>query len=281
MRRNIKTVAVLGSGIMGSRIACHFANAGVKVLLLGIAPSSTEEADIATGGRLDDQKARNRIVDNDLRSTLKATPASLYDATSVSLITTGNLVDDLHKVSECDWILEAVIEDLEVKKEVFEKVDLLRRTGSLVTSNTSGIPIHLMAEGRSEDFRRNFCGTHFFNPPRYLRLLELIPGPDTSSEVLDFLYDYSDRFLGKTVVSCKDTPAFVANRIGVFSIMSVFHIVEEMGLTVDAVDKLTGPVLGRPKSATFRTCDVVGLDTLVKVAADVHARCEKDEARDT
>ncbi|MFM7726347.1 MAG: 3-hydroxyacyl-CoA dehydrogenase family protein, partial [Flavobacteriales bacterium] len=156
-----------------------------------------------------------------------------------------------------------------------------RRPGSLITTNTSGIPVHLMAEGRSDDFRRHFCGTHFFNPPRYLRLLEIIPGPSTDDSVLSFLQDYGDRFLGKTVVRCKDTPAFVANRIGVFSILSLFHLVEKLGLTVDQVDKLTGPIIGRPKSATFRTCDVVGLDTLVKVAADVHERCPEDESRST
>lgn len=281
MQRDIRTVAVLGSGIMGSRIACHFANTGVKVLLLGIVPSELDEAEKAKGLTLQDKKVRNRIVENDLRNTLKASPAPLYDSSAASLITTGNLSDDLHLVSGCDWILEAVIEDLDVKKKVFEEVDKHRRPGSLVTSNTSGIPIRLMAEGRSDDFRKNFCGTHFFNPPRYLRLLELIPGPETATEVLEFLQDHGDRFLGKTVVPCKDTPAFIANRIGVFSIMSIFHLVEKMGLTVDAVDKLTGPVLGRPKSATFRTCDVVGLDTLVKVAADVFARCEDDESRDT
>lgn len=280
MNRTLKKVAVLGSGIMGSRIACHFANVGLEVLLLDIAPDQLTDAEAAAGLTLDSPKVRQRIVNTALQNTLKSSPAPLYRASFASRISTGNFTDDMHRISACDWIIEAVVERLDIKKQVFEQVEQHRRPGSIITSNTSGIPIHLMAEGRSDDFRMHFCGTHFFNPPRYLRLLELIPGPETDAGVLDFLADFGDRYLGKTVVRCKDTPAFIANRIGVFSILSLFHTVESMGLTVDEVDKLTGPVIGRPKSATFRTCDVVGLDTLVKVAADVYERCPKDEARD-
>ncbi len=272
---------MLGSGIMGSRIACHFANAGVEVLLLDIIPKELNAAEKKAG--LDEKSPafRNRIVDDSLKQTLKASPAALYHKSFARRIRTGNFQDDMKYVADCDWIIEAVIENLDIKKSVFSELEKFRRAGTLVTSNTSGIPIRLMAEGRSDDFRKNFCGTHFFNPPRYLRLLELIPGPETDAEVLEFLALYADLHLGKTVVPCKDTPAFIANRIGVYSIMSLFHHVEKMGLSVEEVDKLTGPVLGRPKSATFRTCDVVGLDTLVKVANDVYERCPNDESRDT
>ncbi len=281
MKRNITEIAVLGSGIMGSRIACHFANIGLQVVLLDIAPATLTDAEKAAGLTLNDPKVRNRIVNASLQQTLKASPSPVFEKSVSSRIRTGNFSDNLSLIATCDWIVEAVIERLEVKRQVFEQVELYRKKGSLVTSNTSGIPIQLMAEGRSEDFRKHFCGAHFFNPPRYLQLLELIPGPETEEEVLTFLQEYGDRFLGKTTVLCKDTPAFIANRVGVFSILSLFHTVEQFGLTVDEVDKLTGPLIGRPKSATFRTCDVVGLDTLVKVAADVHERCPNDEARDT
>lgn len=281
MKRSIKNIAVLGSGIMGSRIACHFANIGVNVLLLDIAPKELLDDEKAKGLTLDSPAVKNRIVNGALQATLKANPSPIYRKSFASRIRTGNFTDNMKEVASCDWILEAVIENIDIKKSVFAEVEKYRQPGTLITSNTSGIPIHLMAEGRSEDFRRHFCGTHFFNPPRYLRLLEIIPTPETAPEVVTFLTDYGDLYLGKTTVLCKDTPAFIANRIGVFSIMSLFHLVEKMGLTVDEVDKLTGPVLGRPKSATFRTCDVVGIDTLVKVAKDVYDRCPDDEAKNT
>jgi 3-hydroxyacyl-CoA dehydrogenase len=281
MKRTISKVAVLGSGIMGSRIACHFANTGSQVVLLDIVPTTLTPEEEAKGLSLTSPAVRNRIVNASLQQTLKASPSPVYDKRVARLITTGNFTDDLKQLSDCDWIIEAVVENLDIKRKLFEQVELFRKPGTLITSNTSGIPIALMAEGRSEDFRRHFCGSHFFNPPRYLRLLEIIPGIDTAPEVLSFLEHYGDKFLGKTTVHCKDTPAFIANRIGVFSILSLFHLLEEMGLSIDEVDKLTGPVLGRPKSATFRTCDVVGLDTLVKVAADVYDRCPNDESRDT
>lgn len=276
--RRIKKVAVLGSGVMGSRIACHFANIGVQVLLLDIAPKSLNPNEEKAKLSLTDKRVKNRIVNEALDFALKANPSPIYKKSDVRLIQTGNFEDDLSKIAHCDWTIEVVIEQLEIKQQLFEKVEKFRKVGSLITSNTSGIPIHMMNEGRSEDFKKYFCGTHFFNPPRYLKLLEIIPGPDTDPEVIDFLLSFGDQFLGKTTVLCKDTPAFIANRIGVFSIMNLFHTVAQMDLSVDEVDKLTGPVLGRPKSATFRTCDVVGLDTLAKVAQGVQKNCAEDEA---
>lgn len=269
MNRKITKVAVLGSGVMGSRIACHFANIGVEVLLLDIVPK--DEAG--------DKKSRNKIVDDALSFALKSNPSPIYKKSFASKISTGNFEDNFKDVATADWIIEVVVERLDIKKQIFEQVEKYRKPGTLVTSNTSGIPIHLMCEGRSSDFNAHFCGTHFFNPPRYLKLLEIIPTPLTNQNVVDFLMEYGDLYLGKTTVLCKDTPAFIANRIGVFGIMSLFHLVEKMDLTIDEVDKLTGPVLGRPKSATFRTCDVVGLDTLVHVANGVAQSCPNDEAK--
>ena len=269
MKRSIHKVAVLGSGVMGSRIACHFANIGCEVLLLDIVPKEASESS--------DKKARNKIVDDALKFALKSNPSPIYNKKFANRITTGNFDDNLAEVSESDWVIEVIIENLEIKKSLFEKVDAVRKPGTLITSNTSGIPINLMIDGRSEDFQKHFCGTHFFNPPRYLKLLEIIPSKKTDSDVIDFLMDYGNRFLGKTTVFCKDTPAFIANRVGVYAIIALFHLVEEMDLTIDEVDKLTGPVLGRPKSATFRTCDVVGLDTLVHVANGVQQNCPNDE----
>ena len=269
MNRKINKVAVLGSGVMGSRIACHFANVGVEVLLLDIIPKEAEDSD--------DTKARNSIVNDALKFALKSNPSPIYSKSYVSRIHTGNFDDDLPKIKDCDWIIEVVIERLDIKQQVFTNVEKYRTPGTLITSNTSGIPIETMLEGRSEDFQKHFCGTHFFNPPRYLRLLELIPSSKTADDVMSFLEDYGQRFLGKTTVVCKDSPAFIANRVGVYSIMALFHNVTEMGLTVEEVDKLTGPVMGRPKSATFRTCDVVGLDTLVHVANGVKDNCKDDE----
>ena len=281
MKRIIKNVAVLGSGIMGSRIACHFANIGLNVLLLDIAPKELNEDEIKKNLTLESKGVKNRIVNSALQQSIKSNPSPLYKKTFVSRIRTGNFDDDLKNISECDWVIEAVVENLDIKKSLFEKVEKFRKNGTLITSNTSGIPIKLMAEGRCADFVKHFCGTHFFNPPRYLRLLEIIPGPDTSNEVINFLLEYGDLFLGKATVECKDTPAFIANRVGVFSIMSLLHLVEKKDYTIDEVDKLTGAVLGRPKSATFRTSDLVGLDTLVKVAKDVYDRCPDDESRNT
>jgi 3-hydroxyacyl-CoA dehydrogenase len=278
MERHIRKAAVLGSGVMGSRIACHFANVGIQVLLLDIAPKDLNEAEKAAGLELDNKKVKNRIVNEALQSALKSNPAPIYKKADALLISTGNFDDDMKSIADCDWIIEVVVENIKIKKIVFEQVEKFRKPGTLITSNTSGIPIEMMLDGRSDDFKKHFCGTHFFNPPRYLKLLEIIPSSQTAPEVTQFFLKFGDLILGKTTVQCKDTPAFIANRIGVFSIMSLFHLVEEMGLTIDEVDKLTGPALGRPKSATFRTCDVVGLDTLVKVAEGVQQNCPNDEA---
>ena len=271
--RHINKVAVVGSGIMGSRIACHFANIGVEVLLLDIIPFDLTEE------QLKDKKIRNSIVNDALKSTLKSKPSPIYSKEFVSRITTGNLDDDLHKIADVDWIIEVVVERLDIKKQVFEKIEKFRTNGTLISSNTSGIPIESMIDGRSDDFKAHFCGTHFFNPPRYLKLLEIIPTSKTDSEVTDFLMNYGDKFLGKDMVLCKDTPAFIANRIGVANIMSLFHLVDELDLTVEEVDSLSGPIIGRPKSATFRTCDLVGLDTLIHVANGVYENCPNDEMR--
>jgi 3-hydroxyacyl-CoA dehydrogenase len=272
MKRSIRKVAVLGSGVMGSRIACHFAGIGLQVILLDIVPKeATESAK---------KSDRNKLVNDALQAALKSNPSPVYSKDVVKRISTGNFTDDMHLISGCDWVIEVVVERLDIKQQVFEQVEKFRKPGTLITSNTSGIPIHLMAEGRSDDFKKHFCGTHFFNPPRYLRLLEIIPTPHTDPSVVDFLMEYGDLFLGKTTVLCKDTPAFIANRIGVFGIMAIFGLVDKMGLTIDEVDALTGPIIGRPKSATFRTADVVGIDTMVKVAKGVYDNCPNDEARD-
>ncbi|WP_416443163.1 3-hydroxyacyl-CoA dehydrogenase NAD-binding domain-containing protein [Leeuwenhoekiella sp. A16] len=276
-KRRINKVAVIGSGIMGSGIACHFANIGVEVLLLDIVPRELTDREKAKGLTLEDKVVRNRLVNEHLQNSLKSKPSPIYHQDFANRITTGNMDDDLSKVSEVDWIIEVVVERLDIKKQVFEKLDNFRTPGTLITSNTSGIPIRFMSEGRSEDFQKHFCGTHFFNPARYLDLFEIIPGPETSEDVLDFLNGYGEKFLGKTAVVAKDTPAFIGNRVGIFSIMSLFHSVKEMGMTIEEVDKLTGPVIGRPKSATFRTVDVVGLDTLVHVANGIYENCQDDE----
>ncbi len=280
MKRRINKVAIIGSGIMGSGIACHFANIGVKVLLLDIIPRELNDKEKKKGLTLEDQQVRNRLVNESLQASLKSKPSPIYHQDFAKRIETGNLTDDISKVSEADWIIEVVVERLDIKKKVFDDLEKHRKEGTLISSNTSGIPIQQMNEGRSEDFKKHFCGTHFFNPPRYLRLFEIIPGPDTSEEVLEFLNEYGEKFLGKTSVIAKDTPAFIGNRVGIFSIMSLFHMVKEMDLTIEEVDKLTGPVIGRPKSATFRTVDVVGLDTLVHVANGLHKGVPSDEQHD-
>jgi len=275
--RRIKKIAIIGSGIMGSGIACHFANIGVDVLLLDIVPRELNAKEKAKGLTLEDKAVRNRLVNEALAASLKSKPSPIYHQKFAQRITTGNLEDDIAKVADVDWIMEVVVERLDIKKMVFENLEKHRTPGTLITSNTSGIPIKFMSEGRSDDFQKHFCGTHFFNPARYLQLFEIIPGPKTDPEVLEFLGSYGEQFLGKTAVIAKDTPAFIGNRIGIFSIMSLFHAVKDMDMTVEAVDKLTGPVIGRPKSATFRTVDVVGLDTLVHVANGIAENCKDDE----
>ncbi len=262
---------------MGSGIACHFANIGMEVLLLDIVPDKLSEKEQQAGFTPDDKQVRNRIVNNSLQNALKSKPSPIYHKEFAKRIKTGNIEDDIHLLAEADWIIEVVVERLEVKQKILDLTEKHRKIGSLVTSNTSGIPIHLMSKGRSKDFQEHFCGTHFFNPPRYLRLFEIIPGPETSPEVIDFLKDFGEKYLGKKAVIAKDTPAFIGNRIGIFSIMSLFHDLEKMGLTIEEIDKLTGPVIGRPKSATFRTVDLVGLDTLVHVANGLYANLPQDE----
>ena len=271
MKRSIKKVAVLGSGVMGSRIACHFAGIGVSVLLLDMVPKGAEESSKPV--------ERNKLVNDALTAAIKSNPSPVFTKEVIKKISTGNFTDNMKDIAQCDWIIEVVVERLDIKQLIYTQVEKFRKPGTLISSNTSGIPIHLMAEGRSEDFKKHFCGTHFFNPPRYLRLLEIIPTEHTDPEIVDFLMHYGDLFLGKTTVLCKDTPAFIANRIGVFSMMSIFNIMDKLGLSIDEVDALTGPIIGRPKSATFRTADVVGIDTLVKVAKGVADNCPNDEAK--
>ena len=270
MKRTIKKVAVLGSGVMGSRIACHFAGIGLQVLLLDIQPKPEE------GKKFDP----NKIVNDALAAALKSNPSPVYTKDTAKKIKTGNFTDNMKDIASADWVIEVVVERLDIKKSVFDEVEKYRRPGTLITSNTSGIPIQLMAEGRSEDFKKHFCGTHFFNPPRYLRLLEIIPTPFTDTAVVDFLMHYGDLYLGKTTVLTKDTPAFIANRVGVFGMMAIMKIMEKLQLSIDEIDALTGPLAGRPKSATFRTADVVGIDTLIKVAKGVYDNCPNDEAKD-
>lgn len=279
MKRRIKKVAVIGSGIMGSSIACHFANVGVEVLLLDILPKELNENELKKGLSLTDKEVRNRIVNDNLTKILKSKPSPIYHTNFAKRIKTGNLEDDITKIKEADWIIEVVVERLDVKKSVFDTIEKYRKEGTLITSNTSGIPISFMSEGRSEDFRKHFAITHFFNPPRYLQLFEVVPSADCKPEVVDFLLSYGEKFLGKTAVLAKDTPAFIGNRIGVFGIMNIFHTIKVLGLKVSEVDKLTGVVIGRPKSATFRTADLVGLDTLVHVAKGLAQNCPNDEAR--
>ena len=279
MNRIIKKVAVLGSGVMGSRIAAHFAGIGIPTLLLDIAPQELNDVEKAKKLTLDHPAVKNRIVNDALAAAIKSNPSPVYTKDAIKRITTGNFTDNMKDIGGCDWIIEVVVERLDIKQQVFAEVEKYRKPGTLITSNTSGIPIHLMTQGRSDDFKRHFCGTHFFNPPRYLRLLEIIPTPDTDPVVTEFLLHYGDLYLGKTTVLCKDTPAFIANRIGVYGLMAIFGLVEKLGLSIDEVDALTGPIIGRPKSATFRTADVVGIDTLVKVAKGVADNCPQDEQR--
>jgi 3-hydroxyacyl-CoA dehydrogenase len=257
-------VAVLGSGVMGSAIACHLAQTGHDVLLLDL-PAK--------------EGPRNAVADGHLKACIKSKPSPLYRKAFAKRIKTGNFEDDMPQIAGCDWIIEVIVERLDIKQIVFAQVEEHRKPGTPITSNTSGIPIGDLAEGRSEDFQACFCGTHFFNPPRYLALLEIIPHGGSDPALIDFFMAYGRDRLGKTTVLCKDTPAFIANRVGVFAIQALFHTVQDMGLSIEAVDKLTGPAMGRPKSATFRTCDVVGLDTLVHVANGVKDNCPDDERK--
>ena len=261
--RVIKKIAVLGSGVMGSGIACHMANAGFQVLLLDLPGKEGQ--------------SRNQPAEQALAQAIKQKPAPLYHSGFISRISTGNFEDDLSQIKEVDWVIEVIVEKLEIKQALFEKVDQLRRPGTIISSNTSGIPIHFMTEGRSDDFRKHFLGTHFFNPPRYLRLLEIIPGPETEPALIDFMMHFGEMFLGKQTVLCKDTPAFIANRVGVYSMARIFQLTEAASLPISVVDKLTGPVIGRPNTGTFRLADLVGHDTGVKVMLGIQQNCLADE----
>ena len=271
MSRRISKVAVLGSGVMGSGIACHLANVGLEVLMLDIVPFDISDADKGK------KAVRNSIANKSLKAAIKSKPAPLYDNAFVSRITTGNFDDDMKKIADCDWIIEVVIERLDIKQQVFTNVEKYRKAGSLITSNTSGIPIHMLAEGRSDDFRKNFCGTHFFNPARYMKLFEVIPHGDTDQDVVDFWMHYGDRYLGKKTVLCKDTPAFIANRIGFFSGNKIAQLTLKHDLKIEAVDKLTGSAIGWPSTGSFRLLDLVGFDTSQKVRKGVMDNCPNDE----
>ncbi|WP_029423224.1 3-hydroxyacyl-CoA dehydrogenase/enoyl-CoA hydratase family protein [Alicyclobacillus macrosporangiidus] len=271
MTRKIRRVGVIGAGVMGAAIAAHLANVGLSVVLLDIVPSELTEDEAKQGLTLASKAVRNRIVNRGLQAALRAKPASFYSEEDAARIETGNLEDDLDRLAACDWVIEAIVENLEAKKALFAKLENVVRADAVVSSNTSGISIAAMAEGRGESFRRRFLGTHFFNPPRYMKLLEIIPGPETDPELVSFMRRFGERVLGKGVVLAKDTPNFIANRIGTYGLMATLDAMHRFGLGVDEVDALTGPVMGRPKSATFRTLDLVGLDTFVHVANNVRA----------
>jgi len=280
VNHSINKVAVLGAGTMGAQIAAHFANAGVEVLLLDIAPDKLTKEEEARGLSLETSQVRNRIANAGLAAAQKIKPAAFFSPALARLITTGNFEDDLAKVAQVDWIIEAIVEKLEIKRDLFARVDKLRKQGTIISSNTSGISIKAMAEGMSEDFRQHFLGTHFFNPPRYLKLLEIIPMAETLSEVVSFVADFCDGRLGKGIVFAKDTPNFIANRIASFSSLNAIRVMLEGGYSIEEVDAMTGPLVGRPKSASFRTTDIVGLDTALYVAENLYAAVPDDEKRD-
>ena len=281
MKRRIERAAVLGAGTMGARIAAHFANAGIPCYLLDIAPSELNADEKRKGLTLESPAVRNRIVLAGLEGAKKSKPAAFFTPETARLVTPGNFEDNLGWCAEVDWIIEVVAENLEIKRNLLTKVEAVRKPGTIVTSNTSGLPIHLIAEGRSEDFRQHWAGTHFFNPPRYMKLVELIAGPETKPEVLQLLDETCDLRLGKGVVRAKDTPNFIANRIGTFSMLNALHQMQALDMTIEEVDTCTGPAIGQPKSATFRTGDLVGLDILVHVVRNIYETATNDEKRET
>ncbi len=281
MKQTIERVAVLGSGVMGSRIAAHFANAGIASYLLDIVPKELKPEEKEKGLTLQSPEARNRLAREGLEEAKKSKPAAFFSPELSELVTIGNFEDHKEWITNADWIIEVVVERLDIKQQVLQMVDQMRKPGSLVTSNTSGIPISALAAGGSDDFRKHFCGTHFFNPPRYMKLLEIIPTGETLSEVVEFLARFGERVLGKGIVYCKDTPNFIANRIGVFSMLYTIKVMVEDGYTIEEVDQITGPATGKPKSATFRTADIVGLDTIVHVAKNLYEAVPNDEMRET
>lgn len=271
MQYRLKKVAVLGSGVMGSGIACHLANVGLEVLMLDIVPFDLSDEDKKNPAN------RNSIVNGALAAAIKSKPAPLYKKDFAKRITTGNFDDDFEQIADADWIIEVVIERLDIKQQLFSRVDEHRKAGSLVTSNTSGIPIAMLAEGRSEDFRAHFCGTHFFNPPRYLRLFEVIPHDDTRPDVVDFWMHFGDVYLGKQTVRCKDTPGFIGNRIGVMSGVRMMDLTVKYDMSIEEVDAITGSLIGRPNTATYRLQDLVGIDTSMKVTEFVMGNVKDDE----
>jgi len=272
MKRRIEKAVVLGAGTMGSRIAAHFANAGLPCILLDIVPPNLA-ADAPAA-------ERNKIVRAGLEAAKKSKPAAFFTASLAERVAIGNFEDDLPRCAEADWIIEVVAENLEIKRKLLSRVAQYRKPGAIVTTNTSGLPVRLIAEGLNDEFQQHWAGTHFFNPPRYLKLVELIPGPKTSPEVMDTLADFCDRRLGKGVVVAKDTPNFIANRIGTFSMLNVLRLMGTLGMTVEEVDACTGPAIGQPKSATFRTADIVGLDVLVHVVKNIYESVANDESRE-
>jgi 3-hydroxyacyl-CoA dehydrogenase len=280
MEGKIKKAGVIGAGVMGATIAAQLANVGIETVLLDIVPPDLTKEEEKKGLTRESKAFRNRFGQNGLDASLKSKPASFYIPENAKLITIGNLEDHLGWLGEVDWVIEVVVERLEIKKQVFEKLETVLKPGIIISSNTSGISAAAMCEGRSETFRKYFAITHFFNPPRYMKLLEIVPGPDTLPSVIETLAEVCDRVLGKGIVYAKDTPNFVANRIGIFSMFSVIKAMSELGLTIEGVDQLTGPVVGNPKSASFRTADLVGLDTLLHVAENVYEGAPQDEKRE-
>ncbi|WP_163536375.1 3-hydroxyacyl-CoA dehydrogenase/enoyl-CoA hydratase family protein [Gracilibacillus sp. YIM 98692] len=277
MERQIRRAAVIGSGVMGASIAAHLANVGIPCLLLDIVPDQLTEEEKRKGLNLDSKEVRNRKAVNAIKRLKKTKPAPLYDEDLVSFITPGNIEDDLERIKEVDWIIEVIVENLDMKKQLFERVETVWEKGTIVSSNTSGISINAMVEGRSEEFKKHFLGTHFFNPPRYMKLLEIIPGKQTLPEIVDIMSQFCEKKLGKGVVIAKDTPNFIANRIGAYSLHVTLNEMLAKGYTVEEMDAITGPAMGRPKSATFRTLDLVGLDTFVHIANNMYEKVT-DEA---
>jgi 3-hydroxyacyl-CoA dehydrogenase len=280
MKGQIKKAGVIGAGVMGATIAAHLSNVGIETVLLDIVPPEFTDNDKKKGLTQESKEFRNKLAKNGVDIALKSKPASFYIPENAKLITVGNMEDNLEWLKEVDWIIEVVVELLDIKKEVFKKIEAILEPGIIVTSNTSGISAKAMCEGRTENFQKQFAITHFFNPPRYMKLLEIVPGPDTLPELIETLAEVSEKVLGKGVVYAKDTPNFVANRIGVYAALYVIRAMMDLGLTIEAVDQLTGPVIGHPNSASFRTADLVGLDTLVHVADNVYQGATEDEKRE-
>ena len=280
MQRRIVKAAVLGAGTMGARIAAQLANAGIPCFLLDIVPTEVAPDEAKKGLGITSPAVRNRIVLAGLEAAKKSRPAAFFTPECARLITTGNFEDNLGWCGEVDWIIEAVAENLEIKRSLLGRVESVRKPGTIITTNTSGLPVHRIAEGRSDDFQQHWAGTHFFNPPRYMKLVELIPGPRTMAEVLGALREVCDLRLGKGIVVAKDTPNFIANRIGTFSMLNALRQMQALEMTVEEVDACTGPAVGWPKSATFRTADIVGLDVLVHVVRNIYENAPNDESRE-